>query len=92
TLGNPQGGAALDERIVKAIADLTESPAGVLLVPDAGGLGIGASWNWDRATLPIASDTALGEHLQATGRIIELDAVRRSEDHLDAATVPQWML
>ncbi|MFX5747370.1 hypothetical protein ABTE19_20815, partial [Acinetobacter baumannii] len=43
-------------------------------------------------TLPIASDTALGEHLQATGRIIELDAVRRSEDHLDAATVPQWML
>ncbi|WP_204276576.1 hypothetical protein, partial [Klebsiella aerogenes] len=34
TLGNPQGGAALDERIVKAIADLTESPAGVLLVPD----------------------------------------------------------
>ncbi|MBQ1498280.1 MAG: PEP-CTERM system histidine kinase PrsK [Sphingomonas sp.] len=92
TLGNPQGGAALDERIVKAIADLTESPAGVLLVPDAGGLGVGASWNWDRTTLPIASDTALGEHLQATGRIIELDAVRRSEDHRDASVVPQWML
>ena len=92
TLGNPQGGAALDERIVKAIADLTESPAGVLLVPDAGGLGVGASWNWDRTTLPIASDMALGEHLQATGRIIELDAVRRSEDHRDASVVPQWML
>ncbi|WP_342248896.1 XrtA/PEP-CTERM system histidine kinase PrsK [Sphingomonas sp. OTU376] len=92
TLGNPQGGAALDERIVKAIADLTESPAGVLLVPDAGGLGVGASWNWDRATLPIAGDTALAEHLRLTGRIVELDAIRRNEDHLDAAAVPQWML
>lgn len=92
TLGAPQGGAALEERIVKAIADLTESPAGVLLVPDGGGLGIGARWNWDHATLPVASDTALGEHLQLTGRIIELDAVRRNEDHVDAAAVPQWML
>lgn len=92
TLGAPQGGAALEERIVKAIADLTESPAGMLLVPDAGGLGIGARWNWDHATLPIASDTALSEHLQLTGRIIELDAVRRSEDHVDAVAVPQWML
>lgn len=92
TLGAPQGGAALDERIVKAIADLTDSPAGVLMVPDAGGLGIGANWNWDRATLPAASDLALATHLHQTGRIVELDAVRRAEDHLDAVAVPQWML
>jgi putative PEP-CTERM system histidine kinase len=92
TLGAPQSGAALDERIVKAIADLTESPAGVLLVPDASGLGVGASWNWDRATLPAASDAALAHHLHDTGRIVELDAVRRKEDHLDARAVPQWML
>lgn len=92
TLGAPQGGAALDERIVKAIADITESPAGVLLVPDANGLGVGASWNWDRATLPIASDDALARHLHDTRRIIELDAARRKEDHLDAPAVPQWML
>lgn len=92
TLGAPQGGAALDERIVKAIADITESPAGVLLVPDANGLGVGASWNWDRATLPIASDDALARHLHDTRRIIELDAARRREDHLDAPAVPQWML
>ncbi|NYT41172.1 PEP-CTERM system histidine kinase PrsK [Sphingomonas sp. R-74633] len=92
TLGTPQGGAGLDERIVKAVADLTESPAGVLLVPDASGLGVGASWNWDSATLPIASDEALARHLHDTGRIVELDAVRRKEDHLDAPAVPQWML
>lgn len=93
TLGAPEGGAALDERIVKAIADLTDSPGGVLLVPDAGGLGPGASWNWDRATLPLSSDIALADHLHQTGRILDLDALRaRDSASADAAAVPQWML
>ncbi|WP_404336424.1 XrtA/PEP-CTERM system histidine kinase PrsK [Sphingomonas sp. MMS12-HWE2-04] len=93
TLGAPEGAAPLDERTVKAIADLIDSPAGVLLVPDGAGLSPGASWNWDRATLPAASDAALGDHLGATGRILELDAVRGDGgDSADAAAVPQWML
>lgn len=93
TLGAPDGAAPLDERIVKAIADLTDSPGGVLLVPDGAALGVGASWNWDRATLPIASDAGLAAHLAATGRILELDPIRqRAADAPDAAAVPQWML
>lgn len=52
TLGEPEDGASLDERIVKALADLTDSPAGVLLVPDGSGLSIGTTWNIDRASLP----------------------------------------
>lgn len=92
TLGTPQSGAALDERVVKAIADLTDSPAGVLLVPDETGLGVGASWNWDRSTLPTSSDAALARHLRDTGRILQLDRIRASEDGEDAAAVPQWML
>src|SRR3546814_2788443 len=46
TLGRPYADAApLDERIVKAIADLTESPGGLLLVPEDADLGFGAAWN-----------------------------------------------
>ena len=52
TLGKPDDAAPLDQRIVKAVADLTDSPAGLLLVPDGVGLGIGAGWNWDLAGLP----------------------------------------
>lgn len=93
TLGAPEGAAPLDERIVKAIADLTDSPAGVLLVPDEAGLSAGASWNWDRTTLPIASDAALAAHLTHSGRIVELDAVRRpAAQNPDVHAVPQWML
>ncbi len=92
TLGAPQGGAALDERIVKAIADLVDSPAGVLLVPDGGGLGVGASWNWARAALPTTSDTALAGHLRETGRIVELDALRADQAAPEADAIPQWMI
>jgi putative PEP-CTERM system histidine kinase len=92
TLGAPDGTHPLEERIVKAIADLTESPGGVLLVPDGEALGPGESWNWDRATLPAASDIGLAAHLRETGRIIELDAVRADRGDADAGAVPRWML
>ena len=92
TLGAPDGAAPLDERIVKAIADLTESPAGLLLVPDGAGLGPGASWNWDRRLFPATSDAPLAGHLAAAGRIVELDGVRDNPSRPDAAPVPRWML
>jgi len=92
TLGAPDGAASLDERIVKAIADLTESPAGLLLVPDEAGLGPGASWNWDRSLFPASGDAALAGHLADTGRIIELDRIRKDAHCPDAGAVPAWML
>jgi len=57
TLGEPEDSAPLDERIVKALADLTDSPGGVLLVPQGQALGVGAAWNVERSALP----TAYGE-------------------------------
>ncbi|MFA5966343.1 MAG: XrtA/PEP-CTERM system histidine kinase PrsK [Sphingomonas sp.] len=94
TLGKPDDAAPLDQRIVKAVADLTDSPAGLLLVPDGPGLGIGAGWNWDRGALPASgADEALARYMASGGRIIELDAVRNeSAEPADLASVPQWIL
>lgn len=93
TLGAAEGGGPLDERILKAVADLTLSPAAVLLVREGAGLGTGASWNWDRSALPATAGPELAAHLEATGRIVELDAVRRDGPaNPDAFAVPQWML
>lgn len=92
TLGSSKS-APLDERIVKALADLTDSPAGLLLVADGGTLAPAASWNWDQDLLPDSGDTALVQHLQHTGRILDLDVLRfSSEDSEDARAVPQWLL
>ncbi len=94
TLGKPDDAARLDERIVKAVADLTDSPAGLLLEPDGVALAIGAGWNWDRDTLPaFGADANLAQYLSSGGRIIELDTVRNdSAEPTEIACVPQWML
>jgi putative PEP-CTERM system histidine kinase len=94
TLGKPgEGAAPLDERIVKAVADLTDSPAGLLLVPEGTGLGIGADWNWAPEGLPpIGGDEALATYLATTGRIVELDMVRGdTAEPGELASVPLWM-
>lgn len=94
TLGKPNdGGAPLEERIVKAVAELTDSPSGMLLVPDGNALGPGACWHWEGH--PVATqgvDAALVRHLEATGRIVELDAVRAgTAEAAELAGVPVWM-
>ena len=95
TLGKPgEGAAPLDERIVKAVADLTDSPAGLLLVPDGAGLGIDAGWNWAREGLPQSgSDETLPAYLSESGRIVELDAVRAEKTSAEEiAVIPLWMV
>ncbi|RJF93476.1 XrtA/PEP-CTERM system histidine kinase PrsK [Sphingomonas cavernae] len=97
TLGRPAEQAApLDQRIVKAVADITDSPGGVLLVPaDDGGLVPQARMNWRMVEVPLrASAAELVRHLELSGRIMELDALRAGGEAEDdeAALVPEWML
>ena len=91
TLGTPGDGAApLAERIVKAVADLTDSPAGLLLVAAGDALEAGAAWNWDGRPPPDGDDR-LARHLAGTARIVELDAVRLGGNGEEAAIVPGWI-
>ncbi|MGH6781414.1 MAG: XrtA/PEP-CTERM system histidine kinase PrsK, partial [Sphingomonadaceae bacterium] len=97
TLGRPaERAASLDERIVKAVADITESPGGMLLVPcDDGALELHARWNWRNVDAPVhASGAAFARYLESSGRIIELDALRSAQDRDDeeAALTPEWMI
>lgn len=93
TLGRPDEAAPLDMRIVKAMCDLMDAPAGLLLVPEEEGLGIGAAWNWPEIPDAGASASAsLMLYLNRTGRVLELDAIR--DGHAipaDVQAVPQWM-
>lgn len=91
TLGKPDGAVSLDVRIVKAVADLTDSPAGLLLVPDGPGLGVGAGWNWEAPSA--SADGRLATYLSASGRIVELDSIRTdTAEPVETASVPIWML
>lgn len=91
TLGEPEDSAPLDERIVKALADLTDSPAGVLLVPDGEALCVGAAWNVDRADLP----TDYGKDWTIAGidpaLILELDGGAEAVPPSIRAWGPAWV-
>ncbi|MEP9402633.1 XrtA/PEP-CTERM system histidine kinase PrsK [Sphingomonas sp. VNH70] len=93
TLGEPKGGAPLDERLVKALADLTDSPAGLLLVADGGALAVQASWRWDGEVALVEGAPDLARYLADTGRILEIDAVRHGQGSAaDAQALPGALL
>jgi putative PEP-CTERM system histidine kinase len=87
----------LDGRVVRALADITEAEGGLLLVRDGDSiLQPGARWNWDGlGTARATDDTVLGDWLETSGHIVELDPLRRG-DHGDpdeiATLVPGWMV
>ncbi|HEX9965066.1 MAG TPA: XrtA/PEP-CTERM system histidine kinase PrsK [Allosphingosinicella sp.] len=71
------GDAPLGERIIKAIADVAESPSGLLLVPEGGRLSVAARWNW-RDDLPevSAGDAALIAFVEKSGHVLDFAGLR----------------
>jgi putative PEP-CTERM system histidine kinase len=91
TIGVPGPHAdPLDTRIVKAIADLIDSPAGLLLVAHPQGLEAATRWRWEGTG---GAESGLSRYLERTQRIIELDNARRALiEAEEAAVLPNWML
>lgn len=97
TLGRPDRDAApLDERIIKAIADITDSPGGLLLLPDEdGGLAPAARWHWPSLDAPArAAGREFAQYCEQDGRIIEFEAIRRGRRSAEneALIAPAWMV
>lgn len=87
--------ASLHERAVKAIADITDSPAGLLLMPnEEAQLELTSRWNWGTLDVPHTEDQGkLAGLLEQNGHILDLDEVRAGIDHHgETAHVPQWMV
>ena len=86
-------GLALDTRVVKAIADITDSPAGLLLLKEDGGFSPRAPWNWSAETMPafVPCDALIA--MLDLGRIIEIDPLRAEtgDPSPEARAIPAWM-
>lgn len=95
TIGFPSKEAApFYERVVKSLADIFESPAGLLMVPDEEGrLTLQARWNWATADIPAHCVTSMTmPFFESTGHIVSMDEVRAGTDErCDPRAVPQWL-
>jgi putative PEP-CTERM system histidine kinase len=95
TLGLAEaGGPTLPERTVQAIAEITESPAGLLLLPDeAGTLTLAARWRWPTIEVPAAAlDAATVRQLECEPWVLDLDAMRSDRETVrPPIALPEWL-
>ncbi|WP_324075549.1 MAG: PEP-CTERM system histidine kinase PrsK [Erythrobacter sp.] len=89
------GSASLEERAVKALADITESPAGLLLMPnEEAQLELTARWNWPTIAVPaIAGEHQLAGLLEQHNLVVALDEARSGIQHQgEIACLPEWLM
>ncbi|XUU60353.1 XrtA/PEP-CTERM system histidine kinase PrsK [Erythrobacter sp. HA6-11] len=92
-----RGGSAdetLHERAVKALADITDSNAGLLLAPnEKAELELVARWQWPNVEVPaIAAPYQLAALLEENSYILNLDELRQGVDrHGEAQHAPSWL-
>ncbi len=95
TIGYPsQEAAPFHERVIKSMADIFDSPAGMLLVPDdQSRLTMQSRWNWPTADVPVNCATSQTlPFFESTGHILSMDDVRAGTDErVDPRAVPQWL-
>ena len=86
----------LGERVVQSVADVFESPAGLLLSPgEQGELTLAARWNWPEIEVPaIAMPVRSQGQLERTGFIVDLDDVRVGVNDCGADDIemPAWLI
>jgi putative PEP-CTERM system histidine kinase len=85
----------LGQRLVKALADIADAPAGLLFVPDASGrLGVASVWNW---RTPVEAggqeDPAFTRFLEASAHVLDFSATRSGRDRAGDkdVPVPAWL-
>jgi putative PEP-CTERM system histidine kinase len=95
TIGFPTIDAApFHERVIKSLADIFESPAGLLLArDDEDRLVMQARWNWPTADVPtFAGNSRTVPFFESTGHILLMDDAREgSDERCDPRAVPQWL-
>jgi putative PEP-CTERM system histidine kinase len=89
-------GSSPEERVIRSVADVTESTGGLLLLVDRQGrLEHAGGWHWATEPLEGAIDAnpSWTQLLEKSGRIITLDTLRSGEgSQEEAGLVPSWLL
>jgi putative PEP-CTERM system histidine kinase len=92
-LSTPDPHLGVQERCVKALADLVESPGGAIFLPRAGGIHFVQAGRWNMAALDIQepSDGALAAFLRTTAWVIDLSELRHRPERYKGLATPAWL-
>ncbi|MBC7502282.1 MAG: PEP-CTERM system histidine kinase PrsK [Herminiimonas sp.] len=85
-------GPGLEQRAIRAIADLVESRAGILFIKnDAQVFSATTSWNIALTPMQEAGDTAFSQFMLARHWVIDLPELVRDPARYDSLTLPSWL-
>ncbi|WP_226015701.1 XrtA/PEP-CTERM system histidine kinase PrsK [Novosphingobium sp. FKTRR1] len=82
-------------RVVQAMADITDSARGLLLVPGEGGdLVLAARWQWPTLQVPATALSAgAAQFFEQRFFVVDLDEARTGTDHHgELAIIPKWLM
>jgi putative PEP-CTERM system histidine kinase len=84
---------AMGEQVIRALADLVESPSGCLWLWDASRQGYRqfARWNMEAMDLLLERNSSLGAFLLKSGWIINLEEFRSLPSRYEALELPDWL-
>lgn len=95
TLG--QGGEnshSLHERVIQALGDITDSPAGLLLLPNEhGSYELASRWQWRDIEVPASAMSGqMAALLESGSFVVDLDDVRKGNNRYgEAPLLPEWL-
>jgi len=96
TIGNTGSQAPpLGERVVQALADVTGSPSGLLLLCDDGAEGpaLAARWNWSAVSGPATLEPTFAAFLARESFVAEMDELRAGRTAMPpGVAAPDWLL
>ena len=83
-------GEALPQRAIRALADVADSPSGLLLTPDEdGALVLAARWRWPEIAVPaVAVPAGRTEAIERDELIVDIEQASRTGE---AAPLPAWL-
>ena len=82
------------ERLVKAFADIMDSPGGLLLVADPQGqIGEAARWNWNGCNFSADPlDQLRWQELEREPQVLALDRLREKDEGGSRLPLPEWLV
>lgn len=91
-LSSESSDQGLQERVIVALADLVESPAGMLWLNDGcGGLRLTARWNMAAVDAVEPLDGSLGAFLARTGWVVSVSEIAATPTQYPGLQLPAWL-
>ena len=94
TVSAPDRGDNMHERAIQAVADIVDSPGGILLLRDGSGkeFTVAATWNLpESASMREPADSGFIGFLEQTQWIVDVDELEREPEKYDGIALPDWV-